>query len=89
MDIKEIIKDYKIDKRIKITERGELLREFVSRVNDERDLKKFRAITFSRMAFLLGHIKTNDLYAFLSMCNDRLVRNGSFSKFFWWALKAK
>lgn len=88
MEISEIIKNYKVDNRVKITERGELLKEFLFRVNAERD-KKYPPITFGRMAFLLSHIKTKDLYPFLSMCNDRLVRNGSFSKFFWWAIKAK
>lgn len=70
----------------KQTERGELMREFIENVNAERD-KIFKPITYGRMGKLLEGIPTNDLYTFLSMCKDRKQRNGSFSKFFWWALK--
>lgn len=86
-NLSNLIKEYKYDKT-KQTERGELLRQFMENINKERD-KKLRPLTFSRVAFLVQHIPTGDLYPFLSMCNDRKTRNGCFSKFFWWAIKAK
>lgn len=86
MQIGEIIKEYDIKKPKRITERGELMREFIENINQERD-KKMRPLNFGRMAVLLQGIPTNDLYAFLSMCKDRKRVNGSFSKYFWWALK--
>lgn len=85
MNIDELLKDYRVI-RTKKTERGELLKEFMNCVNMERT-EKFPQIHFSRIAFLLQHLSTSDLYAFLSMCKDRQKVNGSFSKFFWWALK--
>lgn len=87
MNISDIIKDYKIEKNRK-TERGEIMSEFIYNINLERD-KKYKAMTFPRMAYLLQGIPTNDLYAFLSMCKDRQRVNGSFSKFFWWAIKSE
>jgi hypothetical protein len=84
--LEELLKEYKEQDTGK-TERGELLQEFLDNVNQERD-KKLRSITFSRMGFLLEGLSNQDLYKFMSMCKDRKQRNGSFSKFFWWALKS-
>lgn len=74
------------DQHLNITERGELMREFIENINLERD-KKFPPVTFSRMGLLLEGLNNQSLYSFLAMCKDRKIRNGSFSKFFWWALK--
>lgn len=86
--IQDIVKEYTVSGANTKTERGELLCEFLENVNAERD-KKLKPITWGKMAQMLGHIETQDLYAFLSMCKDRKNRSGFFSKFFWWALRAK
>lgn len=75
--------EFKKDRR---TERGELMREFLENLNAERG-KKFPPLSYARMGVLLQGIPTKDLYAFLSMCKDRQRVNGSFSKYFWWALR--
>ncbi len=89
MDIKDILQSYKIeDTKNRKTERGELLKEFLQSVNAERGVK-FKPLTFGRMAKLLKGKSLQELYGFLSQCKDRKVRNGSFSKYFWYSLKIK
>lgn len=85
MKLSELLKTYEI-KETNQTERGELMREFLENINAERG--KLPLINFGRLGKLLEGIPTKDLYTFLSMCRDRKQRNGSFSKFFWWAIKS-
>ncbi len=70
------------------SERAEIIKQFVDELNAERDGKKYRKLTPYVVAFQLSHIKNkNDLYYFLAQCRDRKRTNGSFSKYFWWALR--
>lgn len=89
MKLKEVLNLYeKNDPPDKRTERGELMKEFLTNLNLERN-KKFPPLNFPRLGRLLEGLDLQDLYTFLSMCNDRKRNNGSFSKYFWWALKNK
>ena len=52
------------------TERGELLETFLLRLNPGRKAKGYEPLTYGRLAYLLAGIRTKDLYALLSKCND-------------------
>ena len=71
------------------TERGELLTEIVTYINNERINTKFKPTTIRAVAVLLSHIPTKDLYGVISMSKDAKNRNGSFSKYFYLSLKTK
>ena len=71
------------------TERGSLLEEIVTYINNERINTKFKPTTIRAVAVLLSHIPTKDLYGVISMSKDAKNRNGSFSKYFYWSLKTK
>lgn len=68
-------------------ERTELVRYFYE--NAVRDWEGRSELKPARIAYKLSHLSLLDLYAFKSMCEDR-VRNGyPFGKFFWGSLKIK
>lgn len=90
-EINEIIK--KIDEtqktRIK-SERADIIRQFLEEMNKERLGTKYKPLTARAVAIKVGHLKDNaTLYYFLSMCKDYKNRKGSFSKYFFGALKIK
>jgi len=89
----DVLKKYheRKEKREKMrSERADLIRQFTEAINAERDGVKYKKLKPAFIAFRLSHIKKlSDLYAFLSMCNDRSKRGQSFSKYFWWAIKAQ
>lgn len=66
----------------KETERGELMRHFVKRLNVDRVRDGFPKITMSHMGKILEGIPTKDLYYLKRVCEDAK----SFSKKFWWEL---
>lgn len=68
-----------------ISERGELLNYFFEKA--EVEWSGAKALKLPYVAFKLSHLTLLDLYAFKSMCEDR-VRNGyPWGKFFWGSLK--
>lgn len=76
------------------TERGELLKQFLEVININRVSNKFKPITYARISMLLPkEIPTKDLYSLLSQCKDAGNRgknyHESFSKTFYWLIKAK
>lgn len=83
----------KLDKlnEIKIrSERAFVLSQFVEEINKERLATKWQPITGRAVAMKLSHLKDNGtLYFFLSQCRDYKNRHGSFSKYFFGALKIK
>lgn len=64
------------------TERGELMRYFVDRLNATRLSDGYARITMPRMGKIFEKIPTKDLYALKSMCD----RAPNFSKKFWWEM---
>lgn len=75
--------------RIK-SERADIIRQFVEEINAERVGTKYKPVSGRAIAMKLSHLKDNGtLYYFLSQCKDYKNRNGSFSKYFWGALKVK
>jgi hypothetical protein len=78
-------------KRGRQTERGELLRYFMERLNRTRTQDHLPALTLPRMGRLLEKIPTKDLYYLRSVCDDSASRGGvvAFSKRFWWELDPK
>ena len=65
------------------TERGELMRFFLDKLNTGRSVDGLPPLTMGRMGHILQGIPTKDLYYLQSVCND--AKN--FSKKFWWELK--
>lgn len=72
------------------SERAFVLSQFVEEINKERLATKWQPITGRAVAMKLSHLKDNGtLYFFLSQCKDYKNRHGSFSKYFFGALKCK
>jgi hypothetical protein len=71
--------------RLRVTERGELMRYFVDRINPSRVRDGLPRITMSRMGKILEQIPTKDLYYLKRICDD----SGNFSKRFWYELDPK
>lgn len=91
MEIKDIINkiDFSQKTRIK-SERADIVSQFLLEINKERIGTKYKLMTGRGVAMKLSHLKDNGtLYYFLSECKDYKNRNGSFSKYFFGALKAK
>lgn len=78
-------------KKEKATERGELMRYFMDKLNMARRRDGLGALTMGRMGRLLVAIPTKDLYYLKSVCDDSDKRGGidSFSKKFWWEVKPR
>ncbi|MFZ2886947.1 MAG: hypothetical protein WA021_03955 [Minisyncoccia bacterium] len=71
--------------RIRITERGELMRYFVDRINPGRSRDGLPKISMGRMGKILEQIPTKDLYYLKRICDD----SANFSKRFWYELDPK
>ena len=76
-------------KRERQTERGELMKYFMERLNPGRVRDGYEALTLSRMGRVLVAIPTRDLYFLKSVCEDAEARGKDFSKKFWWEVKPK
>lgn len=68
--------------RVKQTERGELMRYFVDRLNRTRLRDGLPEISMAHMGKILEGIPTKDLYYLKSVCD----KAKDFSKTFWWEL---
>lgn len=67
------------------TERGEMMRYFVSRINPGRASDGLPLITMARMGKMLENIPTKDLYYLRSVCD----KSTNFSKKFFWEINPK
>ena len=72
-------------KKMRETERGEMMRFFCDNLNPTRRRDGLPEITMSRMGKILEQIPTKDLYYLKRVCNDA----PNFSKRFWWELDPK
>lgn len=70
-------------KRDKATERGELMKYFMERLNVGRKRDGIAPLSMPRMGRLLVAIPTQDLYYLKRVCDDAK----DFSKKFWWEIK--
>ncbi len=69
----------------KITnERQAVIKEFLERLNADRDGVQYKKLAPSFVAVKLSHLNLQDLYYFLRVCRDAK----HFSKYFWYSLKA-
>lgn len=88
MDIEKIALKYQIIKSKHKTEEGEIISEFVTLINKERENTKYKKVSYmavrSRLLALKG---TRELREFLSVCKDYKNRHGSISKIFYGATK--
>jgi hypothetical protein len=71
--------------KVRITERGEMMRFFCTELNRTRIRDGLEKITMSRMGKILEDIPTKDLYYLKRVCQD----SPNFSKRFWWELDPK
>lgn len=89
MNIQEIIKIYKDQKEeIKISERSELVKRFIDKLNTNRVDNGFKKLPASFYAIKMadaGLKEVSDLYWFYRYCED----GRDFSKTWWWSLKVK
>lgn len=67
------------------TERGELMRYFLTYLNASRAHAKLSMLTMPRMGRILEGIPTKDLYYLKSVCE----KAKNFSKKFWWEIDPK
>ena len=67
------------------TERGELMKYFLERLNPRRVRDGFRPLTYPRMGKLLQGLSLWDLHYLKRVCDD----SNDFSKRFWWELDPK
>ena len=67
------------------TERGELMKYFLERLNPARKKDGYAPLTMGRMARLLLATPTKDLYYLKSVCDQ----SKDFSKKFWWEVNPK
>ena len=70
------------------SERSELVEYFYLNANADRDGKKYKKLPASFFAYKLSHLKVPDLYYLKSVCEDARRRGASWSKTFWYELKA-
>lgn len=65
------------------TERGEMMKYFIAKLNVSRVRDGYPPLTLPRMGRVLQAIPTKDLYYLKSVCDDAK----DFSKKFWWEIK--
>lgn len=76
--------------KTKITNKRQyILQQFVEEINKERLNTKWKPIYPKVVALKTAHLKIPDLEFFYSECRDYKNRKGSFSKYFFGALKIK
>lgn len=71
--------------KVRITERGEMMRFFCAELNRTRIRDNLDKITMARMGKILENIPTKDLYYLKRVCED----SANFSKRFWYELDPK
>lgn len=89
-NLQEILDIYKETQKgsFEKSERAEIVKKFVTRLNQERTANGFKELPASFYAIKMAEagLKTNsDIYWFYRYCED--AKN--FSKTWWWSLKAK
>lgn len=72
-------------KQEKVTERGEMMRYFMHRLNPDRARDGLPPLSMPRMGRILQAIPTKDLYYLKRVCEDAK----HFSKKFWWEVNPK
>lgn len=88
-----LTRNFSISNLTRKTERGELMKELMENLNVTR-VGKFKPLSMSRMGLILEKIPTDALYTLTSKCRQEAERNKSkyfetYSKIFWWEIKAK
>lgn len=75
----------KRSKKDRATERGELMKYFMERLNVGRIKDGYPPLTMARMARLFAAMPTEDIYYLKRVCDD----SKDFSKKFWWEIDPK
>ena len=89
----ELFEKYSKNKKIKDTERGILLTEFLEVINMSRMGTNFKPVSIAKIGLDVAHIPTKDLYYLLSICRDAGRRakryDSGFAKMFYYSIKVK
>jgi hypothetical protein len=88
MEIKDILEGYKIKKTgVQLSERSELVKKFVERLNSDRRQtgRKDLPASFYAIKMAQAKLNTQDLYWFWRYCEDAQ----NFSSTWWWSLNSK
>ena len=86
----DVMSEYKIKEKPKSTitnQRQDFTKKFVEEINKQREGTKYKPVTGQAIAIKLGHVKTEDLYAFYKVCKSNKGKTG-FSGAFFAKLKA-
>lgn len=83
-NIKQLIKPIQLNKS-RISERGELLLEFLRHIQPTWDEKKYGKLTIGRIARKVQGLSVQDLYYLARVCRD----SKNYSKRFFWELNPK
>jgi hypothetical protein len=67
------------------TERGELMHDFLQKLNPSREKAGLKPLTMGRLGLIFEKVPTQDLYHLFKECEK--ARN--FSSLFWWKHKNK
>ena len=59
---------FKVVEKNRGSQRGDMLDRFLERVNQSREAAGYKPLSIKRLAMMLAHIPTEDLYAFYQMC---------------------
>lgn len=68
------------------SERGDILVNFLEKLNPAREAGGYKPYTIERLAVLLAHVPTDDLYAFYKQCEQAGI---PFGAYFHWAIRAQ
>lgn len=77
---------FKVVKNNRGSARGEMLDEFLARLNPSREAKGYKPFSIKRLAMMLSHVPTEDLHAFYKQCDQAGI---PFGAYFHWSLKPK
>jgi hypothetical protein len=77
-------KEYRVVEGNRGSARGEILEKFLDRLNPAREAGGYEPYTVQRIAVLLAHVPTDDLYVFYKQCDQAGI---PFGAYFHWSLK--
>jgi hypothetical protein len=78
---------YQTNIKSRATQRGELLKTFLEKINEGRKGTKYKPLTMAGIAVRLSKLSLNQLYVLASTCKDYENRGGDYARCLWGAIK--
>lgn len=85
----DLFSKYQFPVKSRATERGEILKSILEKVNKEREGTKYKPLTLKGLAVKLSHLDVSSLCYLTSICKDYENRGDSYSKCMWGSIKVK